>query len=111
MSWPPHFQCLCPSGFSGLRYEQKLQHPLELQCLQEGCDAKAGDSYCDKECNSPACKWDGGDCSLLVGDPWQQCEEPQCWQLFNNSQCDEACNTAACLYDNFDCKSRERSCK
>ncbi|XP_074839313.1 neurogenic locus notch homolog protein 3-like, partial [Carettochelys insculpta] len=106
----PHFQCLCPSGFSGLRCELRLQPPAELQCLQEGCSAKAGDSYCDKECNSPACKWDGGDCSLLVDDPWKQCEVHHCWQVFNNSQCDEVCNTAECLYDNFDCRSRERSC-
>uniref|UniRef100_A0A8C8SMG2 Notch receptor 3 n=1 Tax=Pelusios castaneus TaxID=367368 RepID=A0A8C8SMG2_9SAUR len=104
---PPHFQCLCPSGFSGLHCELTLQ---ELRCLQEECGAKAGDSVCDKECNSPACKWDGGDCSLRVDDPWRQCEVLQCWRVFNNSQCDEACNTAECLYDNFDCKSRERTC-
>lgn len=111
----PYFQCLCPGDYTGVRCQtartaRPSLHP-ELHCPFEECAAKAADSYCDKMCNSPACRWDGGDCSLLVDNPWKQCESPQCWQYFNNSQCDELCNTVKCLYDNFDCKNRERTCK
>lgn len=111
----PYFQCICPDDFTGIRCQTARSvlppPPPEPHCPLEECAAKAGDSYCDKMCNSPACHWDGGDCSLLVDDPWKQCKIRQCWQYFNNSQCDELCNTVECLYDNFDCKNQERTCK
>lgn len=112
ISRPPYFQCICVSDFTGSHCQTPRQlAPPEPHCPLEECAARAKDSYCDKMCNNPACHWDGGDCSLLVDDPWKQCEIRQCWQYFNNSQCDEMCNTVECLYDNFDCRSRERTCK
>lgn len=124
----PFFRCTCAPGWAGPRcetpqkaaseeekeeeeeQEEQLEEP---RCPRAACRAKRGDHRCDRECNSPGCGWDGGDCSLSVGDPWRQCEALQCWRLFNNSRCDPACSSPACLYDNFDCHSggRERTCK
>uniref|UniRef100_A0A673C0G3 Neurogenic locus notch homolog protein 2-like n=1 Tax=Sphaeramia orbicularis TaxID=375764 RepID=A0A673C0G3_9TELE len=106
----PFFHCQCSSGFKGKRCEQisTPAEPLPPSCPLADCHGKANDGVCDKECNSFACQWDGGDCSLAVN-PWARCKDPRCWRLFNNSQCDEFCNNADCLYDNFDCK-KEKVC-
>lgn len=113
----PYFQCLCPSGFLGKRCEKNPRMPDLLappppppppSCPIADCLRKAGDGVCDKECNTPSCHLDGGDCSLAA-QPWDECSH--CWQAFNNSQCDAPCNTAECLYDNFDCKKNEKVCK
>lgn len=108
----PFFSCQCLPGWRGKRCDQEsrmLAPPMPICPLPE-CHGKANDSVCDKICNSYACHWDGGDCSLAVN-PWARCTDPHCWRVFNNSQCDETCNTAECLYDNFDCRSKEKVCK
>lgn len=106
----PYFHCQCRSGFKGKRCEQisTLADPPVPSCPLADCHSKANNGVCDKECNSYACQWDGGDCSLRVN-PWARCADPRCWRLFNNSQCDEFCNNANCLYDNFDCR-KEKVC-
>lgn len=111
----PFFRCTCAPGWAGARCEAPAaapEAPEEPLCPSAACEAKSGDKRCDRECNSPGCGWDGGDCSLSVGDPWRQCAALQCWRLFNNSRCDPACSSPACLYDNFDCRAggRERAC-
>uniref|UniRef100_A0A8B9R982 Notch receptor 3 n=1 Tax=Astyanax mexicanus TaxID=7994 RepID=A0A8B9R982_ASTMX len=107
----PFFSCQCMEGWKGKRCEQEsrmLERPAPT-CLIADCYGKANDGVCDKECNSMACRWDGGDCSLAAN-PWERCADPRCWRVFNNSQCDESCNNADCLYDNFDCKTKEKVC-
>uniref|UniRef100_A0A8C4L221 Notch receptor 3 n=1 Tax=Equus asinus asinus TaxID=83772 RepID=A0A8C4L221_EQUAS len=104
----PFFRCACAPGWAGPRCEGPVAAPEaseEPRCLSAACAAKSGDRRCDRDCNSPGCGWDGGDCSLSVGDPWRQCAALQCWRLFNNSRCDPACSAPACLYDNFDCRA------
>lgn len=106
----PYFQCQCGIRFKGKRCEQ-INPPVEPpapSCPLADCHSKANDGVCDKECNSHACQWDGGDCSLTVN-PWARCADPRCWRLFNNSQCDQFCNNPECLYDNFDCR-KEKVC-
>uniref|UniRef100_A0A671QZ44 Neurogenic locus notch homolog protein 3-like n=1 Tax=Sinocyclocheilus anshuiensis TaxID=1608454 RepID=A0A671QZ44_9TELE len=106
----PFFHCQCINGWKGIRCEQEPRLlPLPPPCPIAECHGKANDGVCDKECNSFACRWDGGDCSLAAN-PWARCSDPRCWRLFNNSQCDEFCNNAECLYDNFDCKNKEKVC-
>lgn len=107
----PYFQCQCGIRFKGKRCEQ-INPPVEPpapSCPLADCHSKASDGVCNKECNSHACQWDGGDCSLTVN-PWARCADPRCWRLFNNSQCDQFCNNPECLYDNFDCR-KEKVCK
>lgn len=108
----PFFSCQCLPGWRGKRCEQesRMLEPSKPICPLSECHGKANDSVCDKMCNSYACDWDGGDCSLAVN-PWARCTNPHCWRVFNNSQCDEICNTAECLYDNFDCRAKEKVCK
>ncbi|XP_074427930.1 neurogenic locus notch homolog protein 3-like, partial [Larus michahellis] len=77
---------------------------------RETCDPKGGDGTCDRECNTPACGWDGGDCALRVGDPWGHCRVPECPPLFTNGRCDPRCDTPPCLYDNFECHPPPRAC-
>ncbi|XP_045145629.1 neurogenic locus notch homolog protein 3 [Echinops telfairi] len=115
MPFAPFFLCSCAPGWTGPRCEALAvapEAPEEPRCPLATCRAKRGDRRCDRECNSPGCGWDGGDCSLSVDDPWRQCEALQCWRLFNNSHCDPACSSPACLYDNFDCHTgaQERTC-
>uniref|UniRef100_A0A8C1L6C0 Notch receptor 3 n=1 Tax=Cyprinus carpio TaxID=7962 RepID=A0A8C1L6C0_CYPCA len=108
----PFFHCQCINGWKGIRCEQEQEPrllPLPPPCPIAECHGKANDGVCNKECNSLACRWDGGDCSLAAN-PWAHCSDPRCWRLFNNSQCDEFCNNAECLYDNFDCKQKEKVC-
>ncbi|XP_043940374.1 neurogenic locus notch homolog protein 3 isoform X2 [Protopterus annectens] len=112
----PYFQCQCRTDFTGRLCELRRIFPSpppvveEPRCPIPECSKRAGNRYCDKECNAHACQWDGGDCSLNISDPWKKCEDPRCLQFFNNSRCDEVCNTPECLYDNFNCKSQEKTC-
>lgn len=108
----PFFHCQCLSGWKGKRCEQSIRVPQTPKptCPIADCHGKANDGVCDKECNTIACRWDGGDCSLAAN-PWAHCKDPRCWRVFNNSQCDESCNNPECLYDNFDCKNKEKVCK
>uniref|UniRef100_A0A6I8QR56 Notch 3 n=1 Tax=Xenopus tropicalis TaxID=8364 RepID=A0A6I8QR56_XENTR len=111
----PYYQCKCHPGMIGPRCDIRTPRILTQTpapgCTPSHCPGKAGDGHCDRECNVAACKWDGGDCSLSVDDPWRNCPRQECRSLFNNSQCDKECTSADCLYDNFDCRGREeRSC-
>ena len=65
--------------------------------------------YCDKECNTYACDFDGGDCSLGLN-PWRNCTVPRCWEAFNNGKCDPQCNTAECLFDGRECEPKLKKC-
>lgn len=105
----PFFNCQCLSGWKGQRCDIITTDPPVPLCPLADCVAKAKDGFCDKQCNSLPCHWDGGDCSLAMN-PWAKCGDPHCWRVFNNSQCDKSCNNADCLYDNFDCKTKEKVC-
>ncbi|KAG8517651.1 Neurogenic locus notch protein 2, partial [Galemys pyrenaicus] len=110
---PPYYSCRCPPPFGGARcelYAAPTRTPAAA-CLSQYCADRARDGVCDEACNSHACQWDGGDCSLTVEDPWANCSSPlPCWDHING-QCDEQCNTAECLFDNFECQGSSRTCK
>lgn len=108
----PYFTCHCPPEFLGPRCDiRALTDPPAPECGPQPCPSKMGDGRCDRECNSPECHWDGGDCALSVDDPWKNCLSQSCKLLFNNSKCDSQCASAECLYDNFDCREKtEHSC-
>uniref|UniRef100_A0A4W4H7B4 Neurogenic locus notch homolog protein 1 n=1 Tax=Electrophorus electricus TaxID=8005 RepID=A0A4W4H7B4_ELEEL len=120
----PFFRCVCPTDFNGL-----LCHVLDYgfaggpgrdvtpapevvsHCDVAECQARKGNQVCDGACNSHACDWDGGDCSLNFRDPWQNCSAAlQCWRYFNDGKCDEQCHSAGCLYDGFDCQGSGGEC-
>ncbi|KAE8611276.1 hypothetical protein XENTR_v10012396 [Xenopus tropicalis] len=104
---PPYYTCNCPNGIVGLQCEILLIDGCHLH----HCPDKARDGYCDQECNTHECLWDGGDCSLTMEDPWANCSSSlKCWEYFNG-QCDELCNTPECLFDNFECQEKESICK
>uniref|UniRef100_A0A8C9MSN9 Notch receptor 2 n=1 Tax=Serinus canaria TaxID=9135 RepID=A0A8C9MSN9_SERCA len=111
-SQPPYYYCQCPAHTQGSHCEQPVTFsPEPRRCLDSQCAEKARDGYCDEDCNTHACQWDGGDCSLTVEDPWANCSSSlPCWMLFNG-QCDEFCNTPECLFDNFECQQNSRTCK
>jgi len=49
--------------------------PLDNQrrvCEDLGCPTRSGDGVCNRECDSYACGYDGGDCSFGLN-PWQNC--------------------------------------
>lgn len=88
-------------------------HELESQkrsCRLHNCSAKAGDYRCDEECNTYACDFDGGDCSLGDRNPWRNCHVDRCWEMFGNGICDPKCNTPGCLYDGKDCEPKLKQC-
>ncbi|PIO13300.1 hypothetical protein AB205_0180690, partial [Aquarana catesbeiana] len=119
----PFYQCICPRHFNGLfchilDYEfeggpgQDIIPPkISEKCESDLCAAQAGNKICNAQCNSNACGWDGGDCSLDFNDPWKNCSQAlQCWKYFNDEKCDSQCNNAGCLYDGFDCQKIEVQC-
>lgn len=110
---PPYYSCQCSPPFWGNHcelYPAPTSTP-PATCLSQYCADKARDGICDEACNSHACQWDGGDCSLTVENPWANCSSPlPCWDYINN-QCDELCNTAECLFDNFECQGNSKTCK
>ncbi|KAF4523890.1 hypothetical protein B566_EDAN016082 [Ephemera danica] len=79
-------------------------------CIQRNCERKAGDRRCDEECNSYACSFDGGDCSLGLN-PWKNCSAGiACWDVFKNGECNSECNNAQCLFDGHDCEKKLEPC-
>ena len=78
-------------------------------CKQKNCSAKARDYHCNPECNTLACDFDGGDCSLGIN-PWRNCTVPGCWRNFADGKCDMSCNTAECLFDGRDCEKVLKPC-
>ena len=68
------------AGFPGgigqdVTVETTTLEPLDNQrqlCISAGCPEKAADGQCDRECDSYACDYDGGDCSF-GNKPWQSC--------------------------------------
>ena len=120
----PFYRCRCPAKFNGLLCHildysfgggVGLDIPppqIEETCELPGCREEAGNKVCSLQCNSHACGWDGGDCSLDFDDPWQNCTQSlQCWKYFSNGRCDSQCNSAGCLFDGFDCQRAEGQCK
>jgi len=80
-------------------------------CITNGCTAKSQDNRCHQECNTAACDFDGGDCSLGLN-PWRNCTTTKnCWQVFADGRCDAECNTPECLYDGRDCERTLMPCK
>lgn len=65
---------------------------------------------CDEECNTFACDFDGGDCSLGIN-PWRNCSASiNCWEVFGDGICNEECNNPACLFDGRDCEQKVAPC-
>ncbi|CDW55108.1 Notch and Ank 2 and EGF and NOD domain containing protein [Trichuris trichiura] len=72
-------------------------------CFINKCHIKANNGFCNPECNSYLCGFDGIDCA---GDlqPFRQCYKREyCANVFRNELCDPQCNTEDCLFDGFDC--------
>lgn len=126
------FECFCPEKWSGktcevfdlyykgwsrenaangLRPSQKVDLERQMeQCERRNCATKRGDRKCDEECNTFACNFDGGDCSLGIN-PWSNCTASiRCWDVFANGVCNEECNNAQCLFDGRDCERKLESC-
>ncbi|UYV71292.1 N [Cordylochernes scorpioides] len=122
------FECECPANWNGLRCEtfdpsfrggignaasdipQKSIDEEKKMCLINGCIQKASNGQCNEECNSYACNFDGGDCSLGIN-PWGNCTAAiRCWDVFSNNECNEECNNMGCLYDGLDCKRKLSPC-
>uniref|UniRef100_A0A4W3GEJ5 Neurogenic locus notch homolog protein 1 n=1 Tax=Callorhinchus milii TaxID=7868 RepID=A0A4W3GEJ5_CALMI len=120
----PYYHCRCPPLFNGLQcfildysfvggegQDITLPPDQDVSCEVSECAMLAGNRLCDARCNTHACHWDGGDCSLNFNNPWQNCSlSLQCWRYFANNRCDDQCNTPGCLYDGFDCQSLESHC-
>lgn len=78
------YECNCPPEWNGYRCDiydplfsggvvnvlpsqdppQKTLDEEKKMCLINMCEQKARNNICDEECNSYACNFDGGDCSL-----------------------------------------------
>lgn len=127
------FDCFCPEKWSGKTcqnydpsyrgwtgrisknsfdhaYAIDLEYQRE-QCAKRGCTEKKGNRKCEEECNTYACNFDGGDCSLGIN-PWINCtaSSVNCWEVFGNNVCDEECNNAQCLFDGRDCEKKLLPC-
>lgn len=70
------------AGFPGgvgqdVTVSSTTQEPLANQkqlCISNGCPEKAGNGICDRECDSYACDYDGGECSYGT-QLWTRCSE------------------------------------
>lgn len=78
------FECDCPPEWNGYHCEiydasfgggivnvlpsqdppQKSLEEEKKMCIANACEEKERNNICDEECNSYACNFDGGDCSL-----------------------------------------------
>lgn len=89
-----------------------------------GCACQAtwiGDGMCDTYCNTKACNWDGGDCSLTSTSTKPPTSTAQSTTAASNSgiksgcvcdaswlgdgMCDKVCNVADCGFDGGDCSA------
>ncbi|MEC9465796.1 MAG: LNR domain-containing protein [Myxococcota bacterium] len=75
-------------------------------CTEDpGCDCPAsfiGDGFCDSDCNTAECNFDGGDC-----DEPADCAVGCTSTMLGDGTCDDACNVVSCSYDYGDCSSTE----
>lgn len=92
----------------------KINDNYELEkakCDERQCHNKAKNGKCDEECNTQACDFDGGECSLGII-PWSNCTAKiNCEKVFMNGECDEECNNVQCYFDGRDCEKRLLPCK
>ena len=62
------YKCRCMDGFRGEFCEFDKSMCLDDYCLTKRCPDEArcskvySDGFCDSECNTASCGWDGGDC-------------------------------------------------
>lgn len=121
------FACLCPPTWNGKTctkydptfrgwtgFQSMYELDLEFQrkeCSKQGCAAKKSNRKCDQECNTYACDFDGGDCTLGVN-PWSNCTATtvNCWEVFGDGVCNEECNNQHCLFDGRDCEKKLKAC-
>lgn len=124
------FRCHCLSGYWGEKCQFSVNHTNPFlnqpwkevfwivppwinpsECQIKDCASKHHNGYCDRECNTPACTFDGGDCLQGTGNPWAKCSNPlNCWAGFKDGRCDQECNTPDCLYDGHDCDKPTMTC-
>jgi len=84
-----------------------LYTPPEVFCAA-GCNpAFVSDGYCDSECFTSECQWDGTDCG---GEPneieSESCNDQGCPPYWvGDGYCDEACNNRFCSFDENDCSN------
>ncbi len=91
-------------------YEYEFQREKD-KCEKNNCAAKGENNKCDEECNTMACNFDNGDCSLGIR-PWNNCTAKiDCSKVFMDGHCDEECNNAQCSFDGRDCEKRLLPCK
>ncbi|XP_015263302.1 PREDICTED: neurogenic locus notch homolog protein 4, partial [Gekko japonicus] len=112
ISHPSGPQCLCSGGFSGpdCRLPPCSSGSCPAPNTTVDCQQVAGDGRCDRACSSPETRWDGGDCSLGVLDPWENCPRRDlCWMAFRDGQCHRHCDNEDCLFDGYDC-SQQMQC-
>ena len=66
------------------------------ECAPGCASSWLGDKECDEECNTAACRFDGGDCNGVCA--------PGCAEAWrHDGVCDDECNTGSCDYDSGDC--------
>ncbi|XP_057317330.1 neurogenic locus notch homolog protein 1-like isoform X2 [Hydractinia symbiolongicarpus] len=94
------FKCLCDDGYAG----SNCTEPVDK------CPFDCGKTGCQQECNTKACNYDNGACTLGMLNPWVNCTKPTCEKTFGNGVCDPDCNVEECFYDGQDCFS-ETKCK
>lgn len=70
-----------------------------VYCPEQCLEHWRSDKYCDPECNTVGCGWDGGDC-----DAQRTCDEGCELQLLGDGKCDAKCNTVKCSFDFGDCQ-------
>lgn len=118
------------SFFNKLLFDVFL-YILEQTCPDSDCTALSGNGQCDvsclfnndstesssslcfmqSQCNSYECDYDGGDCSLGIGDPFVNCPDSlECQLRFHDGSCDLQCNNENCLFDGFDCQPAQDIC-